>query len=162
MNPGECQTLSSSHGSIVVIVRTFSWLMPVASAIWRKLSPASRASNIAKPSHASAREASQRRSSRISMWPAVVRSTFSYLGDFFVLAMSISLTESYDGVKMFDSKSTSDLPDDPNRSSAHEHVWRLMGGPTFWAECGQCGEKLNRGNGVVCGGRAKVLAAISS
>jgi hypothetical protein len=41
----------------------------------------------------------------------------------------------------------------------HEHVYELRGGPTFYAECA-CGEKLNRGNGVVCGSRAKVQAAL--
>jgi hypothetical protein len=43
----------------------------------------------------------------------------------------------------------------------HEHVWRIMGnGPTYWAECSTCGEKLNRGNGVIVGSRHKVEAAL--
>lgn len=41
----------------------------------------------------------------------------------------------------------------------HEHVYELKGGPTWWAEC-ECGEKFNRGNGVVCGSRDKVKAAL--
>lgn len=44
-------------------------------------------------------------------------------------------------------------------SSDHEHRYELKGGPTWWAECA-CGEKFNRGNGVVVGSRAKVEAAL--
>jgi len=56
-----------------------------------------------------------------------------------------------------------DSPSDLGKSnlvSEHQHVYEIKGGPTFWAECA-CGEKFNRGNGVVCGSRAKVLAAIA-
>lgn len=51
------------------------------------------------------------------------------------------------------------MPDTCNSSSDHEHRYELKGGPTWWAECA-CGEKFNRGNGVVVGSRAKVEAAL--
>lgn len=66
-----------------------------------------------------------------------------------------------------------------NQSTDHEHVYELKGGPTWWAECDvmidqgerdespgdgrsmtPCGHKFNRGNGVVCGSRDKVKAAL--
>jgi hypothetical protein len=52
-------------------------------------------------------------------------------------------------------------PSDLRKSnqSIHEHLYELKGGPMFWAEC-ECGEKLNRGNGVLCGSRGKMEAAM--
>lgn len=48
-----------------------------------------------------------------------------------------------------------------NSSSDHTHVFELCGGPTYWAECA-CGLKFNRGNGVVCGSRRTVEAALAA
>lgn len=48
-----------------------------------------------------------------------------------------------------------------NLASNHQHVYEIKGGRICYAECA-CGHKFNRGNGVVCGSRAKVLAAIGN
>lgn len=43
----------------------------------------------------------------------------------------------------------------------HQHAYEAKGsGSSCWAECA-CGEKLNRGNGVVVGSRQKIEAAIA-
>ena len=50
----------------------------------------------------------------------------------------------------------------PNLMGDHQHVWRLMGGPTFWAECSLCREKLTGDNGPIVGSKAKVEAAAAA
>lgn len=56
-------------------------------------------------------------------------------------------------------KSIASPAETTNQSTDHEHVYKLKGGPTYWAQS-ECGEKLNRGNGVICGSSGKVLKAI--
>ena len=48
----------------------------------------------------------------------------------------------------------------PNQISEHQHTYEIKGsGLSCLAECA-CGEKLNRGNGVVVGSRNKIEALL--
>lgn len=47
------------------------------------------------------------------------------------------------------------------QQSPHVHVYKPKGGFVWWAEC-ECGEKLNRGNGVVVGSRQKLERELAS